>query len=264
LDAVLRENGKLHPLAPKDPPEGVKTGIPPSYLLFWDAGEPQKPEGRMWLSEAALNQYLEGQPVKPTLERDLFVREDRLGIGLDDTTRTTAESETGGGLLYEAEFVRVKDDVGLEVAFEGLPGLDDWPPRGVLRMGGEGHAGRYEASNAPPWPEIPCPLPERFKVYFATPTYFENGWRPKTWERFFAGEVALQAAAVGRYQSIGGFDMAEEQPKAAHRYVPAGSVYYFACQGEVKPQETLVNRAITDAGAEIGFGQVIIRRWSDV
>lgn len=262
-DAVFRDDEKLHPLTLEEVPAGIKSSTPTPYLL-WDAGEPEKPKGRMWLSEAALIRYLEGQPVEPILERDLFLREDRLGIGLDDATRTTAESETGGGLLYEAEFVRVKGDVGLEVAFEGLPGLDDWPLRGVLRMGGEGHAGRYEASNAPPWPEIPSPLPERFKVYFATPTYFEDGWRPKTWDRFFAGEVALQAAAVGRYQSIGGFDMAEGQPKAARRYVPAGSVYYFACQGEVKPQETLVNRAITDAGAEIGFGQVIIRRWSDV
>lgn len=213
----------------------------------------------MWLSEAALNRYLEGQPVKPILERKLFLREDRLGIGLDDATRTTAESEAGGGLLYEAEFVRVKNEVGLEVEFEGLPGLNAWPERGALRMGGEGHGGRYEPSNSPAWPTIPNPLPEHFKVYFATPTYFEDGWRPKTWDRFFAGKVELKTAAVGRYQSIGGFDVAAGEQKAARRYVPAGSVYYFECQGEVKPQETLVNRAITDDGAEIGFGQVIIK-----
>jgi CRISPR-associated protein Cmr3 len=263
LDAVLCEDDKLHPLTLKGISAGIKSSAPTPYLL-WAAGKPKKPKGRMWLDEEALGQYLDGQSVKPILERDLFLREDRLGIGLDDATRTTAESESGGGLLYEAEFIRVKNRVGLEVTFEGLPGLNKWPERGVLRMGGEGHAGRYEISNAPAWPEIPSPFPKRFKVYFATPTYFEDGWRPKTWDRFFAGEVALQAAAVGRYQSIGGFDVAEGRQKAARRYVPAGSVYYFACQGEVKPQEALVNRAITDAGAEIGFGQVIIKEVHDV
>lgn len=258
LDTVFREDKKLHPLTPRKVPAGIKTSAPTPYLL-WDDGEPEKPKGRMWLSEGALHQYLDGKPVEPTLERDLFLREDRLGIGLDDATRTTAESESGVGLLYEAEFICVKDSVGLKVEFEGLPGLNAWPEHGVLRMGGEGHGGRYERSNSQAWPAIPDPLPTRFKIYFATPTYFEDGWRPTTWDRFFAGEVKLQAAAVGRYQSIGGFDVAKGQQKAARRYVPAGSVYYFACQGEVKPQKTLVNRAITDAGAEIGFGQVIIK-----
>ena len=268
LDAVFRDDGKLHPLTLKEDREdlaGIKTSAPTPYLL-WEDGEPEKPKGRMWLSEEALHQYLDGQPVKPTLESDLFLREDRLGIGLDDATRTTAESESGGGLLYEAEFIRVEDSVGLEVRFEGLPGLTDWPERGVLRMGGEGHGGRYEISNASAWRDIPNPLPKRFKVYFATPTSFKDGWRPTTWDRFFVGEVTLQAAAVGRYQSIGGFDVAKGRQKAARRYVPAGSVYYFECQGEVKPQETLINDAITDtdAGAEIGFGQVIIKEVRDV
>lgn len=264
LDAVLRDDDKLHPLTPaKKTPEGIKTSAPTPYLL-WNDGEPKKPEGRMWLSEKALRQYLNGQPVKPTWERALFLREDRLGIGLDDATRTTAESDAGGGLLYEAEFVRVQKDVGLEVEVEGLSGLDKWLPHGVLRMGGEGHGGRYEPSNSSEWPTIPDPLPTRFKVYFATPTFFTEGWQPETWTRFFTGEVKLKAAAVGRYQSIGGFDVAAGQQKAARRYVPAGSVYYFECQDEARLQETLVNRAITDAGAEIGFGQVIIRRWNDV
>jgi CRISPR-associated protein Cmr3 len=258
LDTVFRDDGKLHPLTPRKIPEGVITSAPTPYLL-WDDGEPQKPKGQMWLSEEDLNQYLEGQPATPILERDLCLREDRLGIGLDDATRTTAESEAGGGLLYEAEFIRVKKGVGLEVEVEGLPGLNEWPERGVLRMGGEGHGGRYEVSNSPDWPPIPDPLPTRFKVYFATPTFFDDGWRPKTWTRFFAGGVALMAAAVGRYQSIGGFDVAAGRQKAARRYVPAGSVYYFKCQGEAKFKEALVNGAITDVGAEIGFGQVIIK-----
>jgi CRISPR-associated protein Cmr3 len=264
LDAVLQDDDKLHPLTPaKRTPEGIKTSALTPYLL-WDKGKPRKPNGPMWLSEESLEQCLGGQPVEPILECALFQREDRLGIGLDDATRTTTESSAGGGLLYEAEFVRVQEDVGLEVEIEGLPGLDKWSKRGVLRMGGEGHGGRYEVSNSPDRPSIPDPLPTRFKVYFATPTFFDAGWRPETWERFFEGEVKLMAAAVGRYQSIGGFDMAAGVQKAARRYVPAGSVYYFECQGKVKLKSDWINCAITDAGAEIGFGQVIIRRWNDV
>ncbi|MEA3376566.1 MAG: type III-B CRISPR module-associated protein Cmr3 [Chloroflexota bacterium] len=263
LDGVLRDDDKLHPLTPRKVHEGVATSAPTPYLL-WDEGEPKKPEGRMWLSKEALNQYLDGEAVEPTWERELFQRENRLGVGIDDATRTTAESHAGGGLLYEAEFIRVQKDVGLEVEVEGLPGLNEWPERGVLRMGGEGHGGRYEPSNSQGWPTIPDPLPPRLRVYFATPTFLNEGWRPDTWARFFEGEVELMAAAVGRYQSIGGFDVAAGRQKAARRYVPAGSVYYFECQGKARLEDSLLNDAITDAGAKIGFGQVIIRRWSDV
>ncbi|MGQ9556098.1 MAG: type III-B CRISPR module-associated Cmr3 family protein, partial [Anaerolineae bacterium] len=62
-----------------------------------------------------------------------------------------------------------------------------------------------------------------------------------------------------RYESIGGFDWATGDQKAAKRYVPAGSVYYFKGQGQLKAG--LTQNAITDWGAEIGFGQIIIAKW---
>jgi CRISPR-associated protein Cmr3 len=49
--------------------------------------------------------------------------------------------------------------------------------------------------------------------------------------------------------------------KPARRYVPAGSVYYFECQGEARLRPDLVQNAITDYGAQIGFGQVIVTNW---
>ena len=71
----------------------------------------------------------------------------------------------------------------------------------------------------------------------------------------------LVAAAVGRYESIGGFDWAKETHKPARRYVPAGSVYFFECEGQSELDPDLINGAITDNGAAIGFGQIIIGRW---
>lgn len=260
---ILREDEKLHPLTPRAVPEGVQISAPTARLL-WHDGDRKKPKGRMWLSEDALLRYLEGHPVEPVLQTELFCREDRLGIGLDDATRTTAESQEGAGLLYETEFIRTREKVGLEIDVRGLAGLDQWPDRGVLRIGGGGRGGRYEPSNSPPWPGVPDPLPGRFQVFFATPTCFDAGWQPETWERFFDGNARLVAAAIGRYESIGGFDVAAGRQKPARRYVPAGSVYFFESENGTRLNPDLINAAITDAGAEIGFGQVIIRRWSDV
>jgi CRISPR-associated protein Cmr3 len=132
-----------------------------------------------------------------------------------------------------------------------------------MRIGGEGRGAHFSKIEPPlSWPEMPDPLPQRFKVYFASPTYFfEEDWKPKDWGRFFNGAVTLQAVALNRYESIGGFDWASGEQKPARRYVPAGSVYYFTTDGPVRLKTDLVNGAITDRWPEIGFGQVIITEW---
>lgn len=259
-DAVI-QGGAIQALAPIEPPAGVWTSVPTPQLL-WYEGEPAKLGERWWLREDTLVAYLEQGAVQiEEAEREgcicqqgaLFQRENRSGIGVDDTTRTTQE-----GALYEVEFVRVVPGVGLEVEVEGL---DGWPERGVLRAGGEGRGAYFEASDAPAWPKAPNPLPPRFKVYLATPAYFEQGWRPRDWQRFFDGRVECVSAALGRYESVGGFDLATNAHKPARRYVPAGSVYFFRSDGPASLKADLLNQALTDAGAEIGFGQILIGRW---
>jgi len=259
---AARQGQQLKALVPSGKPEDVECNSP-TPLLLWPEGEPEKGEGPGdWLTERALLEYLDGQPTNAVVAEELFVRESRLGIARDEAKHTAKE-----GRLYEVEFVRPKKDfgpdvrVGLTVEVEGLDGLDQWPKCGWMRMGGEGRAGYFEQIAPQSWHQPPSPLPRRFKVYFATPTCFQAGWRPTTWEAFFEGQVSLQAAAVPRYQSLGGFDLADNRHKAALRYVPAGSVYFFECTGEAKLRATLVQQAITDYGAEIGFGQILIGRW---
>jgi CRISPR-associated protein Cmr3 len=144
---------------------------------------------------------------------------------------------------------------------------DAWPQKtGVLRIGGEGRGAWFEqieSAQASAWPALPDPLPDRFKVYFGTPTYFKNGWRPDDWNRFFDGPVELVAAAIPRYESLGGYDWAQNAHKPARRYVPAGSVYYFESEGAKRLKSGLVQNAITNSGAEIGFGQIIITEWKE-
>lgn len=259
-------SGQTHAIkpasTPKPPEDGVLTSCPTSHLLGL-GDEPAKGEGGLWLREDHLRGYLRGSTVTGTASEDLFCRENRLGIGRDDSTRTSAEE-----LLYEVEFIRPHRDVGLLVEVEGYEG---WPDHGLMRIGGEGRAARFEQVQQDDltWADPLEPLPRRFKLYFATPTYFDGGWQPKDgdWSRFFAGDVRLVAAAVGRYESVGGYDWATNVQKPARRYVPAGSVYYFESDGQARFNPGLVQSAITDCPtghpyeAAIGFGQVIIEEW---
>ena len=229
-------------------------------MLLWPPPdcEPSKEcLGHQWLAETELLKCLGGEKCAAIRSDDLFARESRFGIGINDATRTTEE-----GALYEVEFIRPHPGVGLWVQVEVY---DGWPEAGTLRIGGEGRGAHFRQLKASlGWPQPPDPLPARFKVYFAAPAYFENGWQPKAgWGQFFNGTVTLQAVALNRYESIGGFDWATGWQKPARRYVPAGSVYYFSCEGRASLRADLVNQAITEYRAEIGFGQMILTEWKE-
>lgn len=248
-------NGGVQSLNPCPIPDGVvASNVTPELLL--PQGMPVKAELGNWLTESDLRECLSGQKVTPLPDHDLFVRESRLGIALDDSTRTTEE-----GRLYEVEFIRPQPQVGLSVEVVGYNG---WPETGIMRIGGEGRGALFTKVEGGGWPQPPNPLPKRFKVYFATPTYFENGWRPGDWSRFFDGDVELKAAAINRYESIGGYDWATNAHKPARRYVPAGSVYYFESKSEAMLKSGLIQNAISDFAAEIGFGQIIVEEWNYV
>ncbi|WP_322508251.1 type III-B CRISPR module-associated Cmr3 family protein, partial [Anaerolinea sp.] len=157
------------------------------------------------------------------------------------------------------EFIRLREDAGLVVDI--LEGYPDFPSQGVMRAGGEGRALRYttlkEGEFTPFSWGYTGELPRFFKVYFATPAYFSQGWKPASWQAFFTGEVRLEAVALSRYQVLGGYDLLKKEQKPARRFVPAGSVYYFSHAGGVQ----LSQQVITEDGAALGFGQVMIASW---
>ena len=208
-----------------------------------------------YLGEQALLEYLEqGKKVATVKATDLYLTERRLGIQIDPQSLSTVE-----GMLYEVEFIRLREDTGLMV--EILEGYPDFPPQGVMRAGGEGRALRYvtlkEGEFTPFSWGYTGELPRFFKVYFATPAYFSQGWKPASWQSFFTGEVRLEAVALSRYQALGGYDLLNQKQKPVRRFVPAGSVYYFSHAGGVQ----LSQQAITEDGSALGFGQVIIASW---
>jgi len=255
---VQKGSNLTEPLDPAPPPAGVVTSIGDHLpRLLFPRGEAEKGGQGEWLAESALMAALAGDRAVARESGCLFERESRVGIGRDDATRAT-EAER----LYEAEFVRPRKGVGLWVEVRGYEG---WPSKGCMRIGGEGKAARFEQVKAAEWPglDLGDTLPKRFRLYFATPSYFSQGWRPKDWAIFFEGSVTLEAVALRGYQTIGGYDWAAGRQKPSRRFVPAGSVYYFTTTGSARLRPELTNRAVTEWGGEIGFGQVIVVKWRD-
>jgi CRISPR-associated protein Cmr3 len=207
-------------------------------------------DSRDWLSAQSLSKYLAGQPLDTqdlVAERDLFDREGRFGVGLDDSIKRPSE-----GLLYQIEYVRPAKEVGLLVQVSGLR-EDKWDKHGLFNLGGEMRAARYEMLEVEPSMPRGSMADGTFKVYLATPARFDAGWHSTKWKGL---DLTLRAAAVSRPQPIGGWDVALNRQKPMRRYVPAGSVYYFAGDPARLP-EFLCDDA-TDG--QIGFGHYYIGR----
>lgn len=249
---VNEQSDQIHALTPAPHPTGLRTNASDTdlpNLLFPSDFKPGKKEYGEWLSEDNLKTYFSGGQVTAHKGSELYVRESRVGIKLNASTRATEQ-----GMLYEVEFIRPQENVGLYVE---VTGYDGWPAQGTIKIGGEGHAARFQQIKPDDLPAPPKSVSGRFKIYFASPAYFKNGWLPSNWNQFFGIELSPCAVALKGYDTVGGFDYASHGDKASLRYVPAGSVYFF----ESKTEITSVAPAFTETGSQIGLGQVMFAKW---
>ena len=123
-----------------------------------------------------LTVYLNGKKsdFKPIHSSEYMEYEPKVGIGRNKTTRTSEE-----GKLYRISMYRLKDGYGIVVDFEGA----ELGESGMVRLGGEGKSAGYwkvvekENYNA----DFIAPIIDKnrnFKIYFASPAIFSNGWIP--------------------------------------------------------------------------------------
>lgn len=237
--------------------------------LWLRTSQPIK-EATGWLAWDHLLACLTGTaPVTNQVLHDerLYVHESRFGVGIDSRVKRPEE-----GRLYQVEFARPREEIGLLVELDdsGLSTKIQFPTDGLTSIGGESRGGRYEVVSFTP-PPNPCPVPDndgktRLKLYCATPTWFAKGWQAADWSNWLGGNnLRLVSAAVRRVQSIGGARIDTESQrgnfqKAMHRYVPAGSVFYFEADGPI----TYTGAPVTDSpdDGQIGFGQVLAGKWN--
>ncbi len=194
-----------------------------------------KPQSGRWLAGSGIAAHATARLTRdtPTVATgDLYRRETRLGIGLDADSRTASD-----GAIYTTQAVAFADHAGLLVGIAGDHG--QMPADGLLRLGGDGKAARFQrVSDMSPLPtDIPPVEPGgRFRLILTTPALFGGGWLPERVQPQadgsfrLAGEgfsARLACAALARHEVVSGWDLAHWRPKTAQRVAPAGSVYWF-------------------------------------
>lgn len=248
------------------------SNCPTEMVLLADEGSEVESIKDGLLDDISLKDYLSGTVQQlPFRQMSEFVtQEPKIGVGLNPVT-----GQVRDGHLYRVGMVRPSTiskksqgnyntrNVSILIDFEGLT----LPPEGFMKVGGEGKAAYYEhyeggsiATSTSDWVNFDT---NRFKVYLATPAKFSNGWLPNwidetTLTGTYKGHsLRLLTAAIGRYVSIGGFDIKENRPKTMVRTVPAGSVYYFEILDNSKIQEVVKKfhySNISDFDSDQGFG----------
>ena len=159
---------------------------------------------------------------------EVFVQDYKIGIKIDKKSKTAEEKH-----LYRIDLTQFKEEWSFLIEYE----CDiDFKQSGILKLGGESKIASYNKIDEPialqsaneykKSMEKELEDKSYFKVLVKTPTYFKCGWQPEQEE--------LVCANVGKYISIGGWDMEYKSHKPMKRCVPAGSVYVFKKQEKVE------------------------------
>ena len=238
-----------------------------------------KPESGWLLNQTGITAYLQGEKLSHnhlTKQADLWVKESRIGIGLNHDSRTADD-----GKLFTVEHTvltqteTTKSTAGLLVGISGCG--ETLPQEGFIRLGGDGRTAQFSTPVAAPAPHML--KADKFKLVLLTPGLFTAGWLPdgvveengKYWLKLDGFKARLACAAVSRAEVVSGWDLMKWEPKAAERVAPAGSVYWFdQAEGDHAALDKLVTQGLwadaldNDANksrwAE-GYNRVLLAAW---
>jgi CRISPR-associated protein Cmr3 len=73
--------------------------------------------------------------------------------------------------------------------------------------------------------------------------------------------VTLIAACVGKPVKIGGWDLANGQPRDLTPFVPAGSVYFCEARAEDREKVSALHGTQIGRQVEYGFGHILVGAW---
>ena len=245
--------------------------------LAWSPRESIDSNTEGFLRLGAIRRYLQGNDANLLLtdRATLVEREPKTGIARSEDTLSSEEH-----MLYRIDMSRFKNsdgNYGFVVDYECPKNL---PPKGLLKLGGEGKSFVYRNidfdadSLSFHLQSVKAAIQStgRFKLYFATPTIFKQGWLPSWLDSdTLSGDYPMQStspislklitAAVGKPIPVGGWNMAKGEAKSTYHAVPAGSVYCFELSDQNQIDDLITAfhyQNISDERAEEGFGLALI------
>lgn len=216
-----------------------------------------------WLDSTGFDLYLDDKTTSNvTKDEDLFEREMHTGLGMDHSVRRGKDS-----LFYQAEYIRLRKDVGLLIGISGDDGK--MPQSGMINIGGEGRTAFYQTVQVKTEPTRVSATSGRVKIVLLTPAYFSGGWQPQSNEQPrssdwspWVGAGKLVSLAIGKPQIISGWDLVNKRPRPVRHFLPAGSVFYFENAAIPSGVQTFTETPNGDLDyGTMGFGAFAATSW---
>ena len=220
-------------IKPSPLPSGIQSASATSALPILRQGKPGKAMSGLYLNAEGWMRYVSGSNL--TLDcivktNDFAARRHCTGIGMDSSLR-----KVENGQLYTAErieFIHTQDHrFGFAVRIYSTNNL--FKENTLLRLGGDGHGANLQPSQIQ-WPDTPVEIiakHKRFALVLQSPALFSNGYAPTelSGDHWQGNGVSatLRTSILGRSETISGWDLLNNHPKSARRFVPAGAVYWF-------------------------------------
>lgn len=230
---------------------------------------PAKPLENAFLTFEGLQQFLSGKEIDQSQIRTaatLFAHEERLGIGRDNSTRTT-----GDGLLYQTRHIRPLHAADLQIGMT-VSGLQDpsLPEAGMVRLGAEGRLAAWQRGAVPALP-VADGSKSGLLLVLLTPALFAGGWLPDGFAaheeesgRVWLGELAgirlkLISSVVGKPVREGGWDMVRRAPRPLLSYAPGGSCYFCeVVDGDIGHARSALHGIQLGQETEYGRGEIAV------
>lgn len=218
---------QITPLRPAPLHAALSSSCPLPLLPILAQPERNKPASGWWLRQSGWQRYLHGQALTPTdvvHASQLWRFDERVGIGLHAATRSAED-----GKLFTVRAVAMAAGVGFVTATSGAKA----PEGTTLRLGGDGRGARVtRVQIQPPTPDYDALAQAgRCRIVLTSPGLFAAGWQlpgmDDNAQLTLPGlHARVVAAAVSRSETISGWDLARQCPKAAQKATSAGSVYW--------------------------------------
>lgn len=282
-----REIVARHRLRPLDTENGrsdIPNGLRPVGLVKPDLRKPYKKAPRFWKWKP-FTDWLTHPPNAEELVDPAELglqgpgKEWRLHVKMNPDTFTGEEGAlfATGGLEFwerpsaeERKLSQVKR-LALAVGVENLNGLEI--AETFAPLGGERRTMRWRRAGVG-LPSMPDDLAETIaktgfcRLILLTPACFTAGWRPDWLLQSRDGATpTLEAAVVGKPQTVSGWDFDKREAKPTRRLVPAGSVFYLALDGDAAVRRTwaeamwLANVSDAEEDRLAGFGLTAVGVW---
>lgn len=266
---LLFENEQPHPLATAVrkpvgwlvPGEEVESDLGKKRLL-----KPTASKGKLfsgWVKghvlEAILNQKL---PKSDQIywPEQLWKEEKRIGIRRDSRASQAVE-----GHLYTSTHIRPHAKVRVAVDVEGVP--SDWhvPDRFTVPLGGEGRFAEVTVTEEQPdflaFPNFSAEEDTvRFTVSLVTPMLITDH---SQMTKGPLPNMECLTASLGRYFSLGGWNLSENSPRPLQPMCPVGSTWYYIADSSMIPTLRSLHGTCVGKKTTFGFGQICIGKWEE-